>query len=81
MGAIAVIWSLWLCRNDKVFNDKNSSLLQVVYRATALLRSWSPLQRLEDRDLCTEVSTRLENTAKEFISQHGWQHNRRLQAF
>jgi hypothetical protein len=33
------------------FNDKNSYLLQVVYRATALLRSWSPLQRLEDRDL------------------------------
>jgi hypothetical protein len=62
------------------FNDKNSYLLQVVYRATALLRSWSPLQRLEDRDLCTEVSTLLENTAKEFISQHGWQHNRRLQA-
>jgi hypothetical protein len=27
VGAIAVIWSLWLCRNDKVFNDKNASLL------------------------------------------------------
>ena len=26
VGAIAVIWSLWLCRNDKVFNDKNSSI-------------------------------------------------------
>jgi hypothetical protein len=23
VGVIAVIWSLWLCRNDKVFNDKN----------------------------------------------------------
>jgi hypothetical protein len=22
--ALAVIWSLWLCRNNKVFNDKNS---------------------------------------------------------
>ena len=21
--AFAVIWSLWLCRNDKIFNDKN----------------------------------------------------------
>jgi hypothetical protein len=27
VGALAVIWSLWLCRNDKVFNDKNYSLL------------------------------------------------------
>jgi hypothetical protein len=81
VGAIAIIWSLWLCRNDKVFNDKNSSLMQVIYRSTATLRLWSPLQRLEDRDLCMEVSTRLENTAKEFIFQHGWQHNRHLRLF
>jgi hypothetical protein len=32
VGAIAIIWSLWLCRNDKVFNNKNSSILQVIYR-------------------------------------------------
>jgi hypothetical protein len=23
VGAIDFIWSLWLCRNDKVFDDKN----------------------------------------------------------
>jgi hypothetical protein len=22
VGALAIIWSLWLCRNDKVFNKK-----------------------------------------------------------
>jgi hypothetical protein len=38
VGAIAIIWSLWLCRNDKVFNDKNCSLLQVIYRCTGTLR-------------------------------------------
>ena len=27
VGAIAVIWSLWLSRNDKVFNDKDFSRL------------------------------------------------------
>jgi hypothetical protein len=26
VGALVVVWSLWLCRNDKVFNDKNYSL-------------------------------------------------------
>jgi hypothetical protein len=30
--ALAVIWSLWLCRNNKVCNNKNCSLLQVLYR-------------------------------------------------
>ena len=78
VGAIAVIWSLWLCRNDKVFNDKNSSLLQVIYRSTALLRSWSSLQRSDNKNLFMEVSTRLEDTAKDFITQHGWRHNLRI---
>jgi hypothetical protein len=41
VGAFVVIWSLRLCRNDKVFNDKNSSLLQVIYRCIILLRSCS----------------------------------------
>jgi hypothetical protein len=30
VGALAVIWALWLCRNDKIFNDKYYSLLQVI---------------------------------------------------
>jgi hypothetical protein len=80
VGAIAIIWSLWLCRNDKVFNDKNSSLMQVIHRSTATLRLWSSLQRVEDRDLFMEVSTRLENTAKDFIIQHGWLHSLRIAA-
>lgn len=78
VGAFAFIWSLWLCRNDKVFNDKNSSLMQVIYRCTATLRSWSSLQRVENRDLFMEVSTRLEDTASDIFIQHGWQHNLRI---
>jgi hypothetical protein len=55
VGALAVIWSLWLCRNDKVFHDKKNSFLQVLYRCTGILRLWSPLQRVVNRDLFTEV--------------------------
>ena len=77
VGAIAVIWSLWLCRNDKNFNDKISSLMQVIIRCTATLRSWSPLQRVEHRGLFVEVSSRLEAAAWGFFS-HGWQHNLRI---
>jgi hypothetical protein len=78
VGAMALIWSLWLCRNDKVFNDKNCTLLQVIYRCTGTLRIWSQLHRLEDRDLFTEVCTRMEDTVRHLFSHHGWQHNLRI---
>jgi hypothetical protein len=78
VGALAVIWSLWLCRNDKVFNDKNYSLLQVIYRCTSTLRLWSPLQRMENRDLFMEVCTLLEATARDIFCPHGWPHNLRI---
>ena len=75
VAALAVIWSLWLSRNDKVFNDKNCSLMQVIFRTTATLCSWTQLQRVGHRDLFMEVCTRLEDTVREFLSLHGWQHN------
>jgi hypothetical protein len=69
---------LWLCRNDIVFNNKNSSILQVIYRAIGTLRLWSSLQRLEDRGLFMEVCERLEATARDTFSQHGWPHSLRI---
>jgi hypothetical protein len=59
VGALTVIWSLWLCRNDK-----RSSPLHVIYRCTGTLRLWSSLQRVEHRDLFMEVCSRLETTTK-----------------
>jgi len=49
IGAAAFCWSLWLTRNELVF-DKCSpkSILQVVFRATHWLRQWGLLQRSED---------------------------------
>jgi hypothetical protein len=66
--ALVVIWSSWLCRNDKMFNDKHFSLMQVIYHCTTLLRSWSSLHRMENHYLFTEVSTRLKHTEREFIT-------------
>jgi hypothetical protein len=74
---MALIWSLWLYRNDKVFNDKNCTPLQVIYRCTCIFRIWSQLHRLEDLDLFMEVCTRREDTARYLFSLHGWQHNLR----
>jgi hypothetical protein len=78
VGAIAFIWSLWLCRNDKVFNDKQSSMLQVIYRGINTLRLWSSFQRVEDKDLFTEVCVRLEATVRDTFFQYGWQHSLRI---
>ena len=43
VGALAIIWSLWLSRNDIIFNAKINSFLQVIYRSTSMLRLWSSL--------------------------------------
>jgi hypothetical protein len=42
--------------------------MQVIYQCTAMLRSWPSLYRVEHRDLFTEVSTRLEDTARDIFS-------------
>jgi hypothetical protein len=40
VGAMALVWSLWLCRNDKVFINIFFCLLQVFYKCTGTLRLW-----------------------------------------
>jgi hypothetical protein len=76
--AMPLIWSPLLCRNDKVFNNKNPSLLQVIFRCMGTLHLWSQVHRMEDRDLLTEVCTCLEDTTRDLFSRHGWQHNLRI---
>jgi hypothetical protein len=78
VGAMALVWSLWLCRNDKVFNNKNSSIMQIIYRCMGTLRLWSQLHRAEEHDLFSEVCKRLEDTARFLFSHYGWQHNLRI---
>jgi hypothetical protein len=67
VGAIAFIWSLWLCRNDKVFSDKKSSILQVIYRGINTLRLCSSFLWVEDHDLFTEICARLKATARDIF--------------
>ena len=78
VGGYALLWSLWLCWNNLVFNNINSSALQVIFRCTHSLRMWSTLQRTEYQPLSKVVCMRLERVAKEVFTQHGWQHNLRM---
>ena len=79
VGAAALCWALWLTRNDVVFNNKCvSSPMQVIHICTRWLRTWSILQKPEDRDLFMMVSTRLERTAREVFYPHGWRCDLRI---
>jgi hypothetical protein len=57
VGVLALIWSLWLCRNNLVFDGKHSSPLQAIHRCTSLLHLWLPLQCMKNRELFMEVYT------------------------
>ena len=67
VGAIAVIGSLWLSRNDNIFNNEDISHMQVLYRCTSILYTWSTLQRVGHRDLFTEACARLEEVARDIF--------------
>jgi hypothetical protein len=60
-----------------VFSNKTLSLLQVIYRCTGTFCLWS-LQKVEHRDLFTEVYSWLKATTRDTFSLHGWHHNHRI---
>src|SRR4051812_30560810 len=52
VGVCALIWALWLCRNDVIFNRLNiKNFLQVIFRASRLIRMWSLLSTAGAKEL------------------------------
>ena len=79
VGVCAILWSLWTCRNDLVFNkSKRMNYLQVIYKATSLLGAWSFLLPLEQREEVASGCGRLEAVARAFYNFAGWQIFNRL---
>jgi hypothetical protein len=76
VGELAIIWSLWLCINDKVFNDKNCSLLQVIYRRYSPLVVTSATGG-KSRSLYRGLYMS-GGYGKGYFSLYGWQHNLRI---
>ena len=73
-AASALLWAIWITRNEVVFDKcKPKSLLQVLFRGTHWLRHWANLQRHEDlKDQMISVAQHLEMSALDFFGSNGW---------
>ena len=83
LGAAATCWSLWLCRNDLVFEKKCTSFpLQVIYSIIHWLRTWVVLQKPTSQGLVVAASQHLAQVAKEFFTRaHRWQSSLRIERY
>jgi len=72
LGAADLCWSVWLCRNTVVFDNKKSSFLQVIYSTTHWLRTWAILQKFSLRDKLVAASHFLAQVAKFFFCPGTW---------
>ena len=59
VGVCALLWAVWNCRNDLVFNrTSNIHFLQVIFRATTLIHMWSLLTPTEATERLVTESIR-----------------------
>ena len=73
VGACAILWAIWLTRNDITFNcARVSSSLQVLFRGTYWIQFWALLQKEEERPLVLEGCRALECSAMEIFALNGW---------
>ena len=79
VGASAFGWALWLTRNNIVFDKVLApSYLQIIFRGTYWIRSWSQLQKEEDRQMMKMYCRNIETTTMEVFSRHGWRFSNRI---
>ena len=80
IGVAAILWAIWNCRNDLVFNKTNFvHYLQVIYKACYWIHSWSFLLPVDQRGLMEAGCTRLLKVVRAIFSQAGWFHHRRIE--
>jgi hypothetical protein len=80
VGLAALLWALWLNRNEAVFqNSLSNSFVQVIFRGTYWTRCWSLLSKEEEKVTLKEKCRRLEVTSMEIFRNFGWNSKLRLQ--
>ena len=78
IGICALLWAIWNCRNDMIFNRlHNLTFLQVIFRATAWIRTWSLLTPTDSREPLVTGCNQWEMVARAIFNWFGWRsHNR-----
>jgi hypothetical protein len=72
LGVCALVWTLWNCRNDMVFNKIGTAhFLQVIYMATHRTREWSYLLSEAQWAPMNSRCSRLEMVARAIYNQGG----------
>uniref|UniRef100_A0A8I6XUJ7 Reverse transcriptase zinc-binding domain-containing protein n=1 Tax=Hordeum vulgare subsp. vulgare TaxID=112509 RepID=A0A8I6XUJ7_HORVV len=79
IGICALFWAIWNTRNDITFNGKNfNNFLQVIFRATSWIRTWSLLSHVDSRGRMDIGCNRWEMVARVIFNRFGWRANNRL---
>jgi len=73
VGVVAMLWAIWRCHNDYVFNKmKTNSIMQVIFRGAYWLCFWAQLQHDETaKDALSKISKKLEVIALEISNKGG----------
>ena len=73
IGVAAILWALWNCRNDIVFNQMHSShYLQIIHKACYWIHSWSLLLPADQRGLMEAGCTRMLTVVRTIFTSFGW---------
>jgi hypothetical protein len=79
VGICALMWAMWNCRNNVVFNKcSNVNFLQVIRMVTHWIQDWSYLLPEAQREPMVSGCSRLETVARDIYNLGGWRLTKRL---
>jgi hypothetical protein len=79
VGIGAMLWVIWLSRNDIAFDKKSVlSYMQVIYKGTHWTRTWLVFQKEAQRKALQNACRLLENVTMEIFTRHGWRFSNQL---
>jgi len=79
IGVCAIVWAIWNCQNDVVFNRvATPNFLQVIHRASSSIHMWLFLLPADQRGRFDTGCNRMMAVVRAIYNQGGWQPTRRI---